>query len=143
MPFNRVRHFRQAPWAAFAAAVLLALAPASGAEAHAILLESQPAVRGAVPAGTMDIWLRYNSRIDAARSRLLLLRTADRSQSTLQLDGDTSSPDRLAVRRVQLAPGDYTLRWQVLATDGHITRGDVPFRVTPPSPPAAAAAAAP
>jgi methionine-rich copper-binding protein CopC len=25
--------------------------------------------------------------------------------------------------------GAYVLRWQVLATDGHITRGKVPFRV--------------
>jgi methionine-rich copper-binding protein CopC len=26
-------------------------------------------------------------------------------------------------------PGAYTLKWQVLATDGHITRGSVPFIV--------------
>ena len=25
--------------------------------------------------------------------------------------------------------GDYVLRWQVLATDGHITRGELHFRV--------------
>jgi methionine-rich copper-binding protein CopC len=31
-----------------------------------------------------------------------------------------------------LAPGNYTIRWQVLAVDGHITRGDVPFTVTAP-----------
>ena len=30
-----------------------------------------------------------------------------------------------------LQPGDYVARWQVLAVDGHITRGDVPFTVTP------------
>ncbi len=27
-------------------------------------------------------------------------------------------------------PGAYVVRWQVLAIDGHITRGDVPFTVT-------------
>ena len=27
-------------------------------------------------------------------------------------------------------PGRYVVRWQVLAIDGHITRGDVPFTVT-------------
>ena len=27
------------------------------------------------------------------------------------------------------APGAYVVRWQVLAIDGHITRGDVPFTV--------------
>jgi methionine-rich copper-binding protein CopC len=30
-----------------------------------------------------------------------------------------------------VAPGAYVLRWQVLAVDGHITRGDVPFTVSP------------
>jgi methionine-rich copper-binding protein CopC len=30
-----------------------------------------------------------------------------------------------------LAPGQYTLRWQALALDGHITRGDLPFTVVP------------
>jgi methionine-rich copper-binding protein CopC len=33
---------------------------------------------------------------------------------------------------VTLTPGTYVLRWQVLAIDGHITRGDVPFTVTEP-----------
>ena len=32
----------------------------------------------------------------------------------------------------ELQPGEYTVRWQVLAVDGHITRGDVPFTVTAP-----------
>jgi len=31
-----------------------------------------------------------------------------------------------------LAPGAHVLRWQVLAIDGHITRGDVPFTVVAP-----------
>jgi hypothetical protein len=30
-----------------------------------------------------------------------------------------------------LTPGPYVLRWQVLAIDGHITRGDVTFTVGP------------
>jgi len=35
----------------------------------------------------------------------------------------------LSARAQQLAPGKYTLRWQALAVDGHITRGEVPFTV--------------
>jgi methionine-rich copper-binding protein CopC len=31
--------------------------------------------------------------------------------------------------RAVLARGRATVRWQVLAMDGHITRGDVPFTV--------------
>jgi hypothetical protein len=37
--------------------------------------------------------------------------------------------DHLAGEADALAPGDYVLHWQVLAVDGHITRGDIPFRV--------------
>jgi methionine-rich copper-binding protein CopC len=30
-----------------------------------------------------------------------------------------------------LGSGAYRLRWQVLAVEGHITRGDIPFTVAP------------
>lgn len=108
-----------------------ALLPASthAARAHAILMESQPAVQGTVQPGPLPVRLRFNSRIDAVRSRLLLLR-ADRSQAPLQLD-PVEMPDRLA-SHVDLPAGEYVLRWQVLAVDGHITRGDVPFKVVGP-----------
>jgi methionine-rich copper-binding protein CopC len=28
-----------------------------------------------------------------------------------------------------LSPGKYAIHWQVLAVDGHITRGQIPFEV--------------
>lgn len=126
-PWRRVRSY------ALRALMLLACAalpPCRPAAAHAILMESQPAVQGVVPAGSLPVRLRFNSRIDAARSRLLLLR-GDRAVSFTQdalplLPAD--GPDRLA-SQVVLPAGEYVLRWQVLAVDGHITRGDVPFRV--------------
>ena len=45
----------------------------------------------------------------------------------LQLAPDTP-PDVLRAS-ADLKPGSYAVRWQVLAVDGHITRGDVPFVV--------------
>jgi methionine-rich copper-binding protein CopC len=33
---------------------------------------------------------------------------------------------------LDLTPGDYVASWQVLATDGHVTRGTVPFTVDAP-----------
>jgi methionine-rich copper-binding protein CopC len=38
-------------------------------------------------------------------------------------------PDDMLSARAVLARGRATVRWQVLALDGHITRGDVPFTV--------------
>jgi len=98
------------------------------AVAHAILMDSQPAAQATMPPGPASVRLRFNSRIDQARSRLVL-RTG-RNETALQLDS-ASSADTLAASTI-LAPGSYVMRWQVLAVDGHITRGDVPFTVRAP-----------
>jgi len=110
-------------------AVALLLSPSLPAAAHAILLRSVPAIGGSVPAGAVALELHYNSRIDAGRSRLTLIR-ADHSDSVLPIVPDPA-PDVLRAQ-VMLPPGSYVVRWQVLAVDGHITRGDVPFTVTGP-----------
>jgi hypothetical protein len=98
------------------------------AAAHAILIASQPPQGGAVAAGKVAIHLQYNSRIDRGRSRLTLTRS-DRSQVTLPIAAE-GAPDAMDTAAT-LTPGAYVLRWQVLAVDGHITRGDVPFSVSP------------
>jgi copper resistance protein C len=96
------------------------------AAAHAILIASQPPEGGSVPAGNVAIHLQYNSRIDRARSRLVLTRP-DHSQATLPIAAE-SAPDEMNTAAT-LTSGAYVLRWQVLAIDGHITRGDVTFSV--------------
>jgi methionine-rich copper-binding protein CopC len=100
----------------------------STALAHAILLDSQPAARGTAAPGTANIVLRFNSRVDHGRSRLAL-RTGGGEQV---LRVATVGADDVLEAQVNLQPGDYVLRWQVLAVDGHITRGDVPFQVKAP-----------
>lgn len=98
------------------------------AAAHAILMASDPPVQGQLAAGTTTVTLRYNSRVDHARSSLVLTRP-DGNTERLPVAG--GSPADALATRVALVPGAYSLRWQVLATDGHITRGDVPFTVLP------------
>jgi methionine-rich copper-binding protein CopC len=41
----------------------------------------------------------------------------------------SSTPASLGGRLTGLSAGEYILRWQVLASDGHITRGEIPFQV--------------
>jgi methionine-rich copper-binding protein CopC len=111
-------------------ATLLALAVAPvPALAHAILIESQPASGSSVPAGKLVLQFRYNSRIDRGRSKLVLTRP-DHSHTTLKIAAE--GPPDLLTTTTALTPGGYVVRWQVLAVDGHITRGDVPFTVTGP-----------
>jgi methionine-rich copper-binding protein CopC len=96
--------------------------------AHAILMQSDPAAGASVSAGKLDMTFRYNSRIDRARSRLTLT-NPDRSQSVLPISPN-GPPEVLRASTNLATPGAYVVRWQVLAIDGHITRGDVPFTVT-------------
>lgn len=100
-------------------------APAS---AHAILMASTPRHAARLPAGAQTLTLRFNSRLDLARSRLTLLRP-DKSTEILPL---LPGPEDVLSASATLAPGPHTVRWQVLAIDGHITRGEVPFTVTTP-----------
>ena len=108
--------------------LLLALLPQPSL-AHAILVDSTPAANGTVGPGHEAITLRFNSRIDRERSRLTLI-APDRTQSRIAI-GEDGPPDVMTAA-TDLQTGDYTLRWQVLAVDGHITRGDVPFKVAAP-----------
>ena len=120
-----LRNYRPAGLASVALTVAILLSPLH-AMAHAILVASQPQDGGSVPAGTIAFDLRYNSRIDRPRSRLTLTRP-DHTQVSLPIARDGALDEVRAT--ASLAPGAYVLRWQVLAIDGHITRGDLPFSV--------------
>src|SRR5690348_12856302 len=95
------------------------------ATAHAILVQSSPAAGSSVPTGKLDMSFRFNSRIDRPRSRLTLT-LPDHSQTVLAIRSG-GTPDVINTSAQLTMPGDYVVRWQVLAIDGHITRGDVAF----------------
>jgi methionine-rich copper-binding protein CopC len=99
----------------------------ASAAAHAVLLESTPSLKGTVGGPDVAIKLRFNVRIDAGRSRLTLVLPAGSVQA-LEINKQTPA-DTLSSQAKGLAPGNYRLRWQVLASDGHITRGEIPFTV--------------
>lgn len=107
-----------------AALFLWAAAPALG---HAVLLESSPALRGFITGPDVAFNLRFNVRIEIARSRMTLVRP-DGSSQALEINRQ-APPDTLSGQGTGLQPGAYRLRWQVLAADGHITRGEIPFTV--------------
>ena len=80
--------------------------------AHAILIESTPAAHGSVQGPNVTIHLRFNSRIDGAHSRIYVNTTAGPKQ--IKIDSQ-STPDALSGTASDLKPGEYQLRWQVLA----------------------------
>jgi copper resistance protein C len=111
-------------------AVFISSLIVSSTAAHAILLESTPALKGTVAGPDVPLKLHFNVRIDASRSRLTLL-DPDGSSQTLAISGQ-DPPNTISAQAKGLHPGAYRLRWQVLASDGHITRGEIPFTVVKP-----------
>ena len=95
---------------------------------HAILMKSTPGVNQVVTGPEVPVVLTFNSQIDRARSTLTLERP-NHSSSRIAINSDASSPAKLIAKLSDMSPGSYQLRWQVLAVDGHITRGAISFRV--------------
>ena len=94
--------------------------------AHAILKESIPAPRGIVRGPGTEFRLKFNSRIDASRSRLSVENGGGTRPVRIVAQ---PSPDTLVGDANGLQPGPAVLRWQVFAVDGHLTRGELPFEV--------------
>ena len=117
----------------FRSALLLTLAISAAGmqlEGHAILKSSSPTSGASVSRADVAVKLTFNVRIDAARSKLLLL-MPDASTVDLTIV-ESPFPDTLVSKVTGLKAGAYVIRWQVLAPDGHISRGEIPFTVRNP-----------
>ena len=90
-------------------------------------MQSKPQKHSTVKGPDVPIWLRFNSRVDGGRSRVHLLATDGESVSLAPVK--QTSPDTLESQATGLKPGTYKLEWQVLASDGHISSGEVIFTV--------------
>ena len=113
--------------AAIAIAAALAVGAAAPAWAHAVIVSASPTADQHVAPGEVAIHIEFNARIDKVRSRLQVTAPAgDKADVPIDQAGE---PNVITATTADLTPGAYVLRWQVLAIDGHITRGDIPFTV--------------
>jgi methionine-rich copper-binding protein CopC len=100
------------------------------AVAHDLVRRSDPAANAAVVAGPVPVSVVYSGKIDRARSQLALV-TPSGTRRELALDGSAPPNVLQASAPIDLTPGAYVLHWIVLSSDGHLTRGDIPFQVVP------------
>lgn len=109
--------------------LLWCVALSSGAAlAHAVVVSASPGANQKVSGESLSIEVRFNSRIDTARSTLKLFQ---RDGAALPLGGVETLDDALKAKASHLTPGAYRLHWQTLSPDGHISQGDIPFEVGP------------
>lgn len=120
--------------------VVLALAVASPASAHAGLTASDPAEGATVSADLQRVTLTFTEAplagLDAGlRIEVRDAAGADRSTGDVVVDGATMS------KAVRLTTGPHTLLWRYVSPDGHPIDGQVAFTVTAATAPTASASA--
>lgn len=113
-------------------AVLTLAVPLRAASAHPRLLKSTPVADSRTPAAPRQVTLTFNESLDIALTRV----TLHHGEMTLRLDSLrlVADDDKSVTATIigSLAPGRYTVRWQVTGDDGHPVRGTFSFEVVAP-----------
>jgi methionine-rich copper-binding protein CopC len=116
---------------AFAACALLTLSSTVGALAHPRLTSAVPTVNGKVGTAPSEVTLRFNERLEASFSSVVI-----RDSDAKQVDKGDAKLDK-ADRRIlrvsvpPLAPGMYKVEWHAMSADTHKVEGDFTFQVGP------------
>jgi methionine-rich copper-binding protein CopC len=116
--------------AVLAASAALVLSGAVPALAHAHLVRATPAVGGTVQTPPSEVTLRFNERLEAKFSSVVVRDSAGKQVD--KGDGAVDKSDR-TLMRVQLqqpvAPGVYRVEWKVMSADTHKVDGNFTFKV--------------
>src|SRR5262245_17894518 len=97
--------------------------------AHAFPDAEEPKVGSTVTSSPQQVSIQFNAPIEALFSKLAVLDNNGQNQDAgiPQVNADTQT---LTVRLNPLIPGEYTVKWSVVAKDGHRTEGSYTFTVT-------------
>jgi methionine-rich copper-binding protein CopC len=97
--------------------------------AHAFPDAEEPKVGSTVTSPPQQVAIRFNAPIEALFAKLDVLDNNGQNQDagTPQVSADTQT---LTVPLKPLTPGEYTVKWSVVAKDGHRTEGSYTFTVT-------------
>ncbi len=115
-------------------ALLFALLP-ERAEAHANIVESDPAANSVLDSPPDRVTIRFTETLEPALSEIRVL---DSLGNQVDLEDSALDPEDRAVMSVSLSAlpnGPYTVIWTNVSTvDGHRVRGSFPFSVGEPLP---------
>jgi methionine-rich copper-binding protein CopC len=99
--------------------------------AHAHLVRAVPAAGDALQAAPSDVTLRFNERLEAAFSSVIVRDAAGKQID--KGDGKVDASDRTVIRvsLPSLEPGVYKVEWRAVSADTHKVSGDFTFKVGP------------
>ncbi len=94
---------------------------------HGVLIESFPPHGAILKESPLLISLRFNAALEPSITQVSLV---DLTQNTYTLTiTKESTVERIVATVPPLPPGVYHVRYQVLATDGHVTEGSIRFTI--------------
>ena len=114
------------------AALSICLAWWGLAFAHAVVVESSPREGARLTSPPREIVLRFNARIEKSLTRLTLAAhdgKVVKLPALPQGKAGEAADEILVIPLPPLAPGSYSLRYKIFATDGHATLGILRFSV--------------
>jgi len=97
------------------------------AQAHAVITEDSLAREPVHPGKPTQVRLRFNTGVEIKLSRVTLVSKGDTEQAVVIKAG--AKPGQVLVSLPAMDAGDYALRCQVFAADGHLTQEIRRFRV--------------
>jgi len=120
------------PWAAAPLLIAAFLAP-SEAAAHALLSKSDPARRAVLSKPPAQLRLWFNERLEPAFSSASVLNAAGKPVTATPAEVAREDPKLLRLALPPLAPGAYSVHYQVLSIDGHTVKASFQFTVKEPA----------
>ena len=114
----------------FLAATLFLMTAASGAEAHAFLVTSEPKVGAAVVKPPL-LRLEFSEAIELGFSGMEIAPAAGGAAVLNDVRFADDGHKVLLANLPMLAPGIYRVKWHVVSVDTHRTEGDFNFTVKP------------
>lgn len=119
-------------------AIVLLLAGAGPASAHAGLVVSDPPAGAVLAGGPGSVGLRFTEVVEPGQSEIVVAGPDRRRLDGVRARRDPQDASRLvAALPAGLDRGTYTVRWRVLSIDGHPTDGGFRFAIGAPTLPLA------
>lgn len=109
--------------------MISAIVAAPAATAHAKLQASQPAAASELANSPKEIRLQFNERLEPAFSKIELIDAKAALLPLPKIEFDKSDPKVMFASVPALRPGQYRVRWSVMAHDGHKVKGEFAFSV--------------
>ena len=118
--------------ACLALALMLTLVNAAPAVAHAEPREAMPRPGAVLSKSPDEIRLTFNEPLRSASTFVVYNRVFENVPG-IEPRVVAGSKEQLAAGVPKLAPGVYTVQWNVVGSDGHLSSGSYSFEVSEPS----------